>query len=403
MSRSRRTGGDILALNAGSSSMKFAVFAVAGSQLSCSVSGQLEGIGTAPRLTVRSSGDDVSEAVLDCNSSADALRVVLSGLHRLGVDVASLKGVGHRIVHGGARYRSPIAVGQAGLAELDQLSSLAPLHNGSGVDAIRAMLHAAPAVPQIACFDTAFHGTQPDVETRLPLPRWLRDEGYRRYGFHGLNYEHVVAELSRISQTGLPSRLLVFHLGNGCSLCAVKNGKSVATTMGYSTLDGLVMGTRCGSLDPGVLIALLRDNKMSVNALEDLLYRQSGLLGLSGVTSDMRTLLADAANPASAEAVEHFCYWAARHASSALAAMGGLDAVVFTGGIGANAPAVRHGIVAHLSWLGLTVDEAANSRNAALISPEGAEHPIWTIQANEELRIASHVLAAVESGPVCHG
>ena len=397
MSLSSQSDGAILALNAGSSSMKFAVFAVAGDQLSCHVNGQLEGIGTTPRLTIRSGGCEVTKGAAVCKTSVDALGIILGWLPQLGIDVARLKGAGHRIVHGGARYSAPVAVGAAGLAALDQLISLAPLHNGAGVDAIRAMLHVAPAVPQIACFDTAFHHTQPEVETRLALPRHLRDAGYRRYGFHGLNYEHVVAELPRISHTALPSRLLVFHLGNGCSICAIKNGQSVATTMGYSTLDGLVMGTRCGSIDPGVLIALLRNEKFSVDTLEELLYRKCGLLGLSGVTSDMKTLLDGADNPACREAVEHFCYWAARHAASALAAMGGVDAVVFTGGIGANAPAVRNGIVAHLSWLGLTVDEAANARNASLISPQGAKCSIWTMPADEEVRIARHVLAAVHS------
>lgn len=387
---------ELLVLNAGSSSMKFALFSVEGGEPAALLSGQLDGIGTrSPRLTAKARTGERTDDGVTCQSSTDALVAVLDWLGRQGVDSAALLGVGHRIVHGGARYDAPVVITPHRLAELDGLRSLAPLHNGFGLDAIHATLKVAPAVPQVACFDTAFHTTQPDLATRLPLPRHLHDEGFRRFGFHGLNYEHVVADLPRIARADLPERLLVLHLGNGCSLCAIRNGKSVATSMGYSTLDGLVMGTRTGSIDPGVLIALMRTRGMSLDALETLLYRQSGLLGLSGRTSDMRELLEARADPACREAVEHFCYSAARQAASAMAAMGGLDAVVFTGGIGANAAPVRAGIIAHLGWLGLRLDEDANAQNAPLISARGAERPIWIVPANEELTIAHHVLNTV--------
>ena len=215
---------------------------------------------------------------------------------------------------------------------------------------LREMRRVAPQVPNIACFDTAFHATQPELETRLPIPRDYFDRGYRRYGFHGLNYQHVVEALPRLTGQPLPRRLLAAHLGSGASMCAILDGRSVATTMGFSTADGLVMGTRTGSIDPGVLVALMRDDHLSLDQLEDLLYRRSGLLGLSGISPDMRVLLASD-RPEAREAVDYYCYSAARHAASLVPALGGLDAIVFTGGVGENAAPVRAKILAHLSWL----------------------------------------------------
>jgi len=234
------------------------------------------------------------------------------------------------------------------------------------------MRELAPSVPHTACFDTAFHATQPELATRLPLPRDYHACGYRRYGFHGLNYEHVVATLPKIIGKPLPRRLLVAHLGNGASMCAVLDGRGIATTMGYSTADGLIMGTRTGSIDPGVLLALMRDDKLDAVGLEDLLYRRSGLLGLSGISSDMRVLL-ESGRPQAKEAIAHYCYSAARHAGSLAVAMGGLDALAFTGGIGENAVAVRTGILGHLSWLNIPAEQ------------------IFVVPANEELAIARHV------------
>ena len=392
----------ILVLNAGSSSLKFAVFDTDAGILRRGLHGQVDGIGSTPRLTIEDDAATGSARAPDskahappCKDHRDALALIEAALAGRGVRLDRLRGVGHRVVHGGTHFIKPLRVGPANLAALDTLRALAPLHNVFCLDGIRAVHAVASLVPQIACFDTAFHATQPDVAARLALPQSFHDEGYRRYGFHGLNYEYIVAELPRLSRQPLPARLLVLHLGNGASICAIKDGASVATTMGYSTLDGLVMGTRSGSIDPGVLIALLRDKAMTADDLENLLYRQSGLLGLSGATGDMRALLVSK-DPASAEAVGHFCYWAARHAASLVTALGGLDALVFTGGIGAHAPAVRAAIVAHLSWLGVSLSDALNSRSASQISPAGTAISVWTIAASEERVIAQHVAEVLQ-------
>jgi acetate kinase len=380
----------ILVLNAGSSSLKFAVF----DELRRETHGQVEGIGTAPRLRV---GAWSRAAEIDRRLAADldhqgALREILSTLAQGGVAAGDLKAVGHRIVHGGAAFTAPLQVRADQLAQLDALRALAPLHNGYGLDAIHNLLSLVPDLPQVACFDTAFHATQPDLATRLALPDEYHARGYRRYGFHGLNYEHVVSVLPGVSGEPLPRRLLVLHLGNGSSLCAIAEGRSVATSMGYSTLDGLVMGTRSGAIDPGVLLALSRDEGLDPKQLEDLLYRRSGLLALSNRTSDMRSLL-DAQDADSRRAIEHFCYWAARHAGSAIVALQGVDAIVFTGGIGANAPEVRRRILAHLEWLGLALDQDRNGANEPRLSAPGATIGLWAIPADEELAIARHAFA----------
>jgi acetate kinase len=361
----------ILVLNAGSSSLKFAVFRESERAFQPVCDGQAEGIGVSPMFNAAmSGGDKETKALRQGAGHNEALTEILSWLNAKGDIATRVRAAGHRIVHGGRKAIRPLRVESANLMALDELRRLAPLHNGFGLDAIHTLRALMPGIPQIACFDTAFHATQPDIATRLPLPQAFHDAGYRRYGFHGLNYEHVVAELPALSGAPLPERLLIFHLGNGSSICAVLNGRSVGTTMGYSTLDGLIMGTRSGNIDPGVLIALQRDMSLDVDALEDVLYRQSGLLGLSGQTSDMRTLLAST-RPESRRAVDHYCHAAARHAASLLVALGGLDAMVFTGGIGANAPDIRQRIAGHLSWLGRT--------------------PVWVVPANEELAIARHV------------
>jgi acetate kinase len=288
-----------------------------------------------------------------------------------------------------------MVVDAAHLDELNDLRALAPLHNRYGLDAIDAMRRAAPSLPQVACFDTAFHATMPDTASRFALPDEFHESGYRRFGFHGLNFEHVTAVLS--ARNGAPpARLLILHLGNGCSIAAVRDGRSVGTTMGYSTLDGLVMGTRCGAIDPGLLLALQRDRGMSLESLEELLYRRSGLLGLSGRSPDMREL-ERIDDVACRRAIEHFCYWAARHAASLLVALGGLDAIAFTGGIGVGSASVRGRIVEHLSWLGLTVDAERNRRNETTIAAAGAPHAIWVVEANEELAIVRHVYATLRS------
>lgn len=360
----------ILVLNAGSSSLKFAVF---GGTLDVIVKGQVSGIGSHPRLEVE------GHEAKDCphvTSPDEGLLVALAWLERAGHEPARFRGIGHRIVHGGTRYVTPVAVSDAIEDDLDKLRALAPLHLPFGLGVLREMRRVAPEVPNVACFDTAFHATQPELATRLPIPRSYFDKGYRRYGFHGLNYEHVVDALPRMTGRPLPRRLLAAHLGSGASMCAIHDGKSVATTMGFSTADGLVMGTRTGSIDPGVLVALMRDEQLSLDQLEDLLYRKSGLLGLSGISPDMRVLLASDRIEA-IEAVDYYCYSAARHAASLVPALGGLDAIVFTGGVGENAGPVRARILSHLKWLGA-----------------GGEN-VFVVPANEELTIARNVMGLV--------
>lgn len=394
-----RQADSILVLNAGSSSLKFAIFAGAGSSLPILAHGQVEGLGTQPAFSATRVGAGVPagrETLPPESSHAAALSRILAWLDDQGLGPGLMRAVGHRIVHGGTIATRPTVIDAGHLGALDALRGLAPLHNAFGLDAIHQVAAIMPGVPQVACFDTAFHATAPDIATRLPLPKGFHEAGYRRYGFHGLNYEHVVSALPSLSGQALPERLLVFHLGNGCSLCAIRRGSSVATTMGYSTLDGLIMGTRTGSIDPGVLIALQRDKGLDVDALEELLYRKSGLLGLSGQTSDMRALLAsDQAD--SRRAVAHFCHAAARHAAALLVDLGGLDAVVFTGGIGANAAPVRAGIIDCLGWLGLALDPDANARNAALVSDASSKVPVWIVAANEELAIARHTAALTQA------
>jgi acetate kinase len=252
------------------------------------------------------------------------------------------------------------------------------------------MRELAPDLPQVACFDTAFHADQPETDVRLPIPQEFHEKGYHRYGFHGLNYEHVVATLPGLTGRPLPRRLLIAHLGSGASMVAVKDGVGVATTMGYSTADGLVMSTRSGALDPGVLIALMRDEGLDLTELEDLLYRQSGLLGLSGISGDMRDLLASE-NPRAKAAIDYYCYWAARHAGSLITALGGIGGLVFTAGVGENAAAVRAGIVNHLNWLDVAIANQRNMAGETEISPPDASCPVWIVKANEELAIAQHV------------
>ena len=291
-------------------------------------------------------------------------------------------------------FTKPTIVDDATLVQLDHIVSMAPLHMPAGLAVLKATRSAFPGVPQIACFDTAFHATQPRVATLFALPQEFERKGYRRYGFHGLNYEHVVSELPKLSGRPLPRRVLACHLGNGASLCAIRDGRSVATTMGYTPLDGLVMGTRCGGIDPGVVIALMRDEQLDADALENLLYRKSGLTALSGGVSEMRELL-ERTDAAAAEAVDAFCYWAARHAGSMITAMGGLDAIVFTGGMGENAPLVRARIISHLSWLGVELDDRLNFANGHRLSADGSRVAVWRIAANEEARIARATFDAI--------
>ncbi|MBS0387274.1 MAG: acetate/propionate family kinase, partial [Proteobacteria bacterium] len=358
--------------------------------------GQVEGIGTRPRFLADGQVASAAAELPASTGHAAGLEVILAELARRGCALDGVAACGHRIVHGGAQFVGPLLLEDGHRDALHALRALAPLHNRYGLEAIDALTRVAPRMPQVACFDTAFHATVPAVASRYALPAELHAAGYRRFGFHGLSFEYVSGAVTELAGGVPPQRLLIFHLGNGCSVAAVRDGRSVGTTMGYSTLDGLVMGTRCGAIDPGVLLALQRERGLSTAELEELLYRRSGLLGVSGRSPDMRELTRSD-DEACRFAVEHFSYWAARHAASLVVALGGLDAVAFTGGIGVNSAIVRAQIVARLAWLGVQLDAARNERHQAVVSSEASRCPVWIVSTNEELVIARHVRAALRS------
>lgn len=375
----------LLTINAGSSSLKFATFELAALPV-CEIRGQLSGIGQGEcRLSV-STGDGRK---LDWQSGhlaghADALKLLID---RLRID-ATWAGVGHRMVHGGTRFTAPVRIDAENLQALKALYPLAPLHQPHNVAAIEAVAEMLPGLPQVACFDTAFHADQPEVAVRFALPERYWQEGIRRYGFHGLSYEAILHRLPGIAGA-IPRRLVIAHLGNGASLAAVKDGRCVATTMGFSTLDGLVMGTRAGLLDPGVILHLMRSEGLDLPALERLLYHESGLKALSGATADMKALL-ESGDTRARLAVEIYCYRISRELGSLAAALGGLDALVFTGGIGENAAPIRAGICEAAGWLGLDFDAATNAQAGTLISTPESRVSAWVVPTDEELTIARH-------------
>ena len=391
----------LLTLNAGSSSVKFALFdaaevaATPGSTLPRALwSGQVEGLGTglAARLYVKDArGSTVHASALpQANAThAGALDAMLAWCERNPAS-AAIRAVGHRIVHGGTRFTHPVPINLAVLEELERLVPLAPLHQPHNLAGIHAAMRTFAGVPQLACFDTAFHAKQSDVNQRFALPRALYDAGVRRYGFHGLSYESVLAQLPALDP-GLPqARVIVAHLGNGASMCAVQGGRSVATTMSFSPLDGLVMGTRCGQLDPAVVLYLLEQQGMRVADVTRLLFRESGLLGLSGISSDMRTL-ETSREPAAAQAVAHFVEQVVQHAGKLAAAMRGVDAIVFAGGIGENSATLRAAVLSQLTWLGVQPDSAANQANGPRLTVAGSPVSAWVVHTNEEAVIARHV------------
>ena len=389
----------VLVVNAGSSSLKFEVFALgAGGALRAVLDGQVEGLGAAPRLrwTESDGGAPESRALGEADGVRDAAGALAFVLRRLAARLAGhrLAAVGHRVVHGGTRHAEPVRVDDALLADLEALVPLAPLHQPHNLAPIRALAASHPEVPQVACFDTAFHRTQPIEAELFALPRAYFEEGVRRYGFHGLSYAFVARRLRELAPEAAAGRAIVAHLGAGVSMCAMRDGRSVATTMGFTALDGLPMGTRTGSLDPGVVLWLARERGLSTEAIERLLYRESGLLGLSGVSADMRVLLASDA-PGARLAVDHFCYRAAREIGSLAAALGGLDALVFTAGIGENAAPIRAAIAARCGWLGLELDDAANLAGATRLSREGSRVSAWRIPTDEERTIAEQTVAVL--------
>ncbi len=380
----------ILVLNAGSSSIKYAVYERGeAAELTLRLHGHVEGLGGEPRLYVDDLHRSQDYRALGAGAGHEAaLAAVLEAVDsQLGG--LRLVGAGHRIVHGGAGYSEPVVIDEAVLDELHGLEHLAPLHQPHNLAAVEAVRSVAPHLPQVACFDTAFHRTQPAVAQRFALPRAYEQRGVQRYGFHGLSYEYIAGRLPAYDRDAAAGRTIVAHLGAGASLCALRNGQSVDTTMGFTALDGLPMGRRCGSLDPGVVLHMLREAGASVDGVEQMLYHDAGLLGVSGISSDMRVLL-DSDAPEAAEAVALFCYRAIREIGALTAALGGLDALVFTAGIGENAAPVRRRIAEGLGWLGLALDPAANEAHGPRISADDSRLAAWVIPTDEERVIAAH-------------
>lgn len=386
----------IVVLNAGSSSIKFAVYDAAGEH-SLLFRGQVEGIGLAPHLKVHDAhGEILSERswpAAEFNHWAATREILKTGTELL--RGAPVIGVGHRVVHGGTRYAAPVRVDDTVLDALADLVPLAPLHQPHNLAPIRTIAEHAPHIPQVACFDTAFHRDQAQVAQLFGLPRQFTDEGIRRYGFHGLSYEYIVSRMGEIAPHIARSRVIIAHLGNGASLCAVSDGRSVASTMGFTAVDGLMMGTRCGAIDPGVIIYLMDRYKMDARAIEDLIYRKSGLLGVSGISSDMRSLRGSQ-NPGAAEAIALFVYRIRREIGSLAAALGGVDALVFTAGIGENDVATRAEVVEGCGWLGLTLNAVRNAAGAGRISADTSRVEAWVIPTDEERMIAHHTARVLE-------
>ena len=380
-------------VNAGSSSLKFSIYQAETRILS----GAVTGIGVHPEVKIAgASGEKLAPPEVGSTSIADAGAALIWLLPWLERQMAGRKlaAVGHRVVHGGALHDAPEQVTPELLQELTALVPLAPLHQPHNLAPMRVLMQSAPELPQVACFDTAFHRTIPEIAQAFALPRGLRDKGVRRYGFHGLSYEYITSALPSVAPELAGGRVIVAHLGNGASLCAMHEGRSVATTMGFSALDGLPMGTRCGELDAGVVLFLLEHESMSPADIEDVLYRRSGMLGLSEISSDFRDLLASP-DPRARFALDLFAYRIVRGIGSLAAALGGVDGIVFTAGIGENAAAVRAAVCAGCSWLGLELDQAANDRNEARITRQNSRVAAYVIPTDENLMIARHSRALI--------
>jgi acetate kinase len=386
----------ILVLNAGSSSLKFTEFEVGdGAALQAGVSGNLEELYGRARFRAKDAGGKVI-GERDWNEGAPpehsgALEFLSDWLKQHRRD-SNLVAFGHRVVHGGPAYAAPVRVDSGVLARLAEFIALAPLHQPHNLLPIRVIAERQPGRVQVACFDTAFHQTAPPLAQAFALPPSITDRGVRRYGFHGLSYEYIASVLPRHDARAAAGRTVVLHLGNGASMCAMSAGKSVASTMGFTAVDGLPMGTRSGTLDPGVVLYLMDELGMDARAIESLLYKESGLLGVSGVSSDMRKLL-ESAEPRAKLAIDLFVYRIGRELGSLAAALGGLDAIVFTAGIGERAPAVREAVCRQAAWLGVELDAAANTAGGPRISTASSRVAAWVVPTNEELMIARHTLA----------
>jgi acetate kinase len=381
----------ILVLNAGSSSIKFSVFDAAdGRALSTTLHGQVEEIGTAPRLEVEDArGNRLTDQAVAAKNHDGAIAEIHEWFAGHVDNGAGFAGVGHRVVHGGLAYAEPVMIDAGVISDLEALVPLAPLHQPHNIAAIRAVAASAPRVPQVACFDTAFHRHQPAVAQAFALPRALTTKGIRGYGFHGLSYEYIVSVMPAVAPNHANGRLVVAHLGNGASMCAIESGRSVATTMTFTAVDGLPMGTRTGSLDPAVILYLLQHEGMDTSAIERLIYSQSGLLGVSGISSDMRELLASNELRAR-EAVDLFVYRIGRELGSLAAALHGLDALVFTAGIGEHAAEIRARVCRDAHWLGVALDEDANARHQTRISRVDSPVAVFVVPTDENLMIARH-------------
>lgn len=391
--------GPILVLNAGSSSLKFALFDATPEDPKALVRGRVEGLHDQPAFRAQNAaGDIVDRKQWPEGERVDQRAALAHVLDWLDTHYGSLSigAAAHRVVHGGIDYAAPVRVDDRVLADLQQLEPLAPLHQPHNVAIIRLLRESRPALPQIACFDTAFHRTQPEVAQRIALPEEYVQRGIRRYGFHGLSYEYIAAVLPQVAPRAASGRTVVLHLGNGASMCAMRNGQSVATTMGFTPLDGLVMGTRCGSIDPGVPLYLMQQG-MDADAVQHLLYHYSGLLAVSGFASDMRALR-ESNDPRAQAAIDLFIYRAGRELGSLAAALQGLDAIVFTAGIGEHDQTVRARICRDAAWLGVEVDDALNEAGGPLISKASSRVSAWVIPTDEEVMMARHARRLLAGG-----
>ena len=388
----------VLAFNAGSSSIKFGLFEVEkGAALRLMCQGRIEGVGGAAHFTAT----DAAGALLEDqqwrgeDAVFDTMLGALLAWAEGHVRPDNVVAVGHRVVHGGARFIAPVRVSGDIMRQLSALTPLAPLHQPHSLAPIRALMRLRPGLVQVACFDTAFHHTMLPVAQLLALPQAYAAEGVRRYGFHGLSYEYIARTLHQAAPGLAAGRVVVAHLGNGASLCAMRNGRSVDTTMSFTALDGLVMGTRCGTLDAGVVLYMLQQKGLSPRDVEQVLYEQSGLLGVSGISSDMRVLLQSNA-PQACAAVELFAFRIGQQAAMMAAALEGLDGFLFTGGIGEHAVAVRAMVCARLSWLGVSLDAAANKRGVGLVSDVDSRVAVWVMATDEAVMIAEHTLGVLQ-------
>ncbi|WFU85303.1 acetate kinase [Bradyrhizobium sp. CIAT3101] len=390
----------ILVVNAGSSSVKFQVYSVEGDgALRRQIKGQMDGIGSRPRLRASgASGDPLADRAYPIEAVPDVptAMAVAGNWLRDELHVTPIA-VGHRVVHGGPDFSRPVLIDHGVVSRLERFATLAPLHQPHNLAPIRSLLANFPALPQVACFDTAFHRTHDVVADHYAIPYQLHAEGVRRYGFHGLSYEYIARTLPTVAPDIARRRVIVAHLGSGASMCAIKDGRSIESTMGFTALDGLPMGTRPGQIDPGVVLYLMSEKGMTPAKAQDFLYRECGLKGLSGVSNDMRELEASA-NPQARLAIDYFVYRIGLNAGMLAAALQGLDAFVFTAGIGENSASIRARIAEQLGWLGVTLDAGENARHSRRISRANSLIPVYVVPTDEELMIAQHTLSMLMNG-----